>query len=317
MSRRRDDLQSIAARTSRSAASLSRKDRVHDDTRGALYEFLYPVDRISPREGGDTRSLRADHVVDLAESIAALGLLEPIVIDSRGKLLAGAHRLAACRLLMAPPESRSERLIELTENHQASADPRLAERALAIEIEENVGAVNAVPVRQFDFESGQDPERALAIETAENAQRRDYTPTEIRALYARLKAAGYVDRRGPKRSDERPLRPAIGVVIGRSLRTVNRMLSRIESPPSPSALITRALEQLGTSVRRLQRTTGDASAVAPQVEALVRLLGSDYFQNHFEEACTALRARDAASSSASSEPSESGKAPPEMGEVSR
>lgn len=292
MSRGRDDLQSIAARTSRSAASLSRKDRVRDETRGTLYEFLYPVDRISPREGGDTRPLRPDHVVDLAESIGALGLLEPIVIDARGKLLAGAHRLAACRVLIAPPESRSDRLVELTGGHDAAADSKLIERLAAIEIEENVGPVNAVPVRQFEFESADDPERALAIETAENAQRRDYTPTEIRALYDRLKAAGYIDRRGPKRPEEHAIRPAISVVIGRSLRTVNRMLQRIENPPSPSAQVSRALDQLRTSVRRVQRIAGDSSALAPPVEALIRLLGSDYFQTHFEEAQAVVRQSD-------------------------
>jgi ParB family chromosome partitioning protein len=35
----------------------------------------------------------------LAASIAAIGLLNPITIDEGGRLLAGARRLAACKLL--------------------------------------------------------------------------------------------------------------------------------------------------------------------------------------------------------------------------
>ncbi len=51
--------------------------------------------------------LNALHVLNLAESIAALGLLEPIVVDQHLRLLAGAHRLAAIQLLMvANPDAR-------------------------------------------------------------------------------------------------------------------------------------------------------------------------------------------------------------------
>jgi ParB family chromosome partitioning protein len=35
----------------------------------------------------------------LAASIADIGLLNPITVDERGQLLAGARRLAACKLL--------------------------------------------------------------------------------------------------------------------------------------------------------------------------------------------------------------------------
>lgn len=63
------------------------------DTRSTL-----PLDRIQSRET-NTRKLRQSHVIALAESIALLGLLEPIVVDRGGKLLAGGHRLAAIRWL--------------------------------------------------------------------------------------------------------------------------------------------------------------------------------------------------------------------------
>ena len=45
-------------------------------------------------------SMDDDHVIELSNSIAKLGLLQPIVVESMNggvyQLIAGAHRLAAC-----------------------------------------------------------------------------------------------------------------------------------------------------------------------------------------------------------------------------
>ena len=49
----------------------------------------------------DTRSLNESHVFKLAESIAVVGLIEPLAIDAKGRLLAGSHRLAAIQWLKA------------------------------------------------------------------------------------------------------------------------------------------------------------------------------------------------------------------------
>lgn len=49
------------------------------------------VDRRFRRDMGD--------VAALAQSIEAIGLLHPIVVDQDGKLLAGARRLAAFKIL--------------------------------------------------------------------------------------------------------------------------------------------------------------------------------------------------------------------------
>jgi len=45
------------------------------------------------------RSIDHAKVLELAESIKIVGLLNPITIDKGGKLIAGGHRLEACRLL--------------------------------------------------------------------------------------------------------------------------------------------------------------------------------------------------------------------------
>jgi ParB family chromosome partitioning protein len=68
-------------------------------------ESKLPLESIGERSLDDTRDLNEDHVAELAESIAALGLIEPIVVDAKQRLLAGAHRKAAIQLLQ--PSVRS------------------------------------------------------------------------------------------------------------------------------------------------------------------------------------------------------------------
>jgi len=69
-----------------------------------------PTSLILQPAGGRTRPLDPAHVVTLAESIAALGLIEPVVVDRTGTLLAGGHRLAAVKLLVErDPIARVER----------------------------------------------------------------------------------------------------------------------------------------------------------------------------------------------------------------
>src|SRR3972149_5209912 len=59
-----------------------------------------------PVRGGDGQMVRedmdSDHVIELANSISSHGLLEPIVVRRTAigyQLIAGAHRLAACKRL--------------------------------------------------------------------------------------------------------------------------------------------------------------------------------------------------------------------------
>ena len=49
--------------------------------------------------GHRLRSVSKSKVEELAESIAAVGLLQPIVITEDANLVAGLHRLEACRQL--------------------------------------------------------------------------------------------------------------------------------------------------------------------------------------------------------------------------
>ncbi|MBK8185612.1 MAG: ParB N-terminal domain-containing protein [Candidatus Competibacteraceae bacterium] len=75
---------------------------------------ILPLTSIQPRPGGDSRLLKPDHILNLAESIVAVGLVEPPTVDCRGRLLAGAHRVAALRLLQADTRARVEMWVKLT-----------------------------------------------------------------------------------------------------------------------------------------------------------------------------------------------------------
>lgn len=151
---------------------------------------------IQPRDA-DTRPLKEQHVIALKESIATLGLIEPLVIDKSNVLLAGGHRLAALQRLNAENAA-------LFQQHFAN---------------------DMVPVRMMPFHIKEAPQQAFQVEIAENEHRRDYTPAEARAIADRLREAGYRDIKGRPRQDQKPLMPALALVMGKNLRTVQRYLT--------------------------------------------------------------------------------------------
>lgn len=156
-----------------------------------------PRAQIHPREA-DTRPIRSEHVADLAESIAALGLIEPLVVDCKGVLLAGAHRLAAIQLLKeAHPEAYAQQFPD-----------------------------DLVMVHMMTFDAENEPERALQVELAENEKRVNYTRDQIERLAERLRVLNYREIRGRPREGEKALGPALAVAIGVSTRYVRKILSQ-------------------------------------------------------------------------------------------
>src|SRR5690606_18963971 len=108
--------------------------------------------------------------------ISALGLIEPLVIDQTDRLLAGGHRIAACRLLAAPARERPEML------RKVCRDARIPESVYDSAAGLEAGELDpmAIPVRVMPFRAEDEPDRALEIEAAENTQRRNYSPEEVR-----------------------------------------------------------------------------------------------------------------------------------------
>jgi ParB family transcriptional regulator, chromosome partitioning protein len=160
-------------------------------------ESTLPLDQITDRPGGDTRPLNQSHVEALAESIAAVGLIQPIAVDNLGRLLAGGHRRAAIAYLQ-------------TSNAAAFSK----------------WFAPGVPVHRFDFDASQDEGRALAIEATENEKRRDYTPGEVRELADRLVAAGYRNIKGKPKTGQKAVAPTLAIIVGKSQRTIERYLAK-------------------------------------------------------------------------------------------
>lgn len=166
-----------------------------------------------------TRRLKPEHVLDLAESIMELGLLQPLVVSASNTLIAGGHRLAALKLLFGDEPSLAWR--QLCE--AAGKDlPVFAKRIESLRAPVAIGQ-NAIPVVVADRTFGE--LGALQMELAENEHRRDYTQDEIAAVIERLRAAGYVERSGPLRSGEKSLKLAVANALGKSRRTAERLLS--------------------------------------------------------------------------------------------
>jgi ParB family transcriptional regulator, chromosome partitioning protein len=162
---------------------------------------MFPLGKIQPRVQ-NSRSLDDAHVLELMESIVVLGLIEPLAIDSQGRLLAGGHRLEAIRRLE-------------TENPEAFQQ-QFPHRM--------------VPARVFAFDADQDAALAFQIEVAENEKRRDYTKDEVKGIADRLKSAGFVELKGRPKAGQKALMPALSVVVGKSIRRVRQYLNEPETP---------------------------------------------------------------------------------------
>jgi ParB family transcriptional regulator, chromosome partitioning protein len=168
----------------------------------------YLLDQIKLRPQ-DTRPLNESHVMALAESIAVLGLIEPLAIDAQGQLLAGGHRLAAIHKIQANDADAFQKQFP----------------------------GGAVPARVFPFRAEQEPELALQIEIAENEKRRDYSADEVREIADRLRTMGFADVQGRPRKDQRALMPALSVVVGKSIRRVRQLINDVnEVNEQPSTL---------------------------------------------------------------------------------
>jgi ParB family transcriptional regulator, chromosome partitioning protein len=176
--------------------AIQAQDRLSEVRSQDVVVSFLPLHQIIDRVT-DTRELKTEHVEDLMMSIAVLGLLEPLVVDRRGRLFAGGHRKAAIHLLK--------------ERMPTEYAMRFPDRL--------------IPVFALPFDADLEPDLALQVEIAENEKRRDYTRAEVKNLAARLKSAGYSDTQGRPSKGDKPLRPSLRVIIGKSIRTVQRYLN--------------------------------------------------------------------------------------------
>jgi len=155
-------------------------------------------------------------VIAIAESIAVLGLIEPLVVDKHHRLLAGEHRLAALRFLGMPSFERTNQWLEIMATPAPDG---------VLEQLEGIATVKTdIAVHILDFDSSIDGNLALAIEVAENEQRRQYSSKEVKLMAERFKQAGFRYGMGRPKVGERPMMEALEAVVGKSRRTIMRML---------------------------------------------------------------------------------------------
>jgi ParB family transcriptional regulator, chromosome partitioning protein len=197
MVRKRSDSAAVFAQATSTAEAIHQQDQVAEKRaeRDRAQRINLPLSRIQPR-AEDTRPLRDQHVADLIESIGALGLIEPLVVDLKGVLLAGGHRLAAIQILKA-------------------TDPDLYQQHFPDGL---------VPVRVMHFDAEAEPERSLQIELAENEKRVNYSRDQIERLAIRLRSLNYRETPGRPKEGEKALGPALAVAIGVSTRYVRKVL---------------------------------------------------------------------------------------------
>lgn len=206
-----------------------------------------PLDDIKDRAAGDTRPLDQRHIEELAESIAAIGLVQAITVDAKGRLLAGGHRRAAIHLLRDQNKDAYKRQFP------------------------NDG----VPVRVMDFDSEAEPDRSLEIELSENEKRRDYSRAEVVAIAEKLRAAGYQDTPGRPRKGEKRLKPALSVIFGKSLRTVERYLNETETPPFVGVFPEKLLKQALPKLKQWQQSkpkTATEQELSEKLPELIELI---------------------------------------------
>ena len=220
-------LQSVQSVGSAIQAQDRRSEVRSQDFKVSFLPLHKILDRVT-----DTRELKAEHVEDLMMSMAVLGLLEPLVVDLRGRLLAGGHRKAAIYLLK-----------ERMPTEYAARFPN-----------------ESIPVFSLPFDAELEPDLALQVEIAENEKRRDYTRAEVKVLAERLRSAGYSDTQGRPMKGDKPLRPALRVIIGKSIKTVQRYLNdATETSTSNVRLFSDAdaFSSLKTSLDKWRRVYGE------------------------------------------------------------
>ena len=189
----------------------------------------------------NTRELNQLHVENLAESIGFLGLLEPLVVDKRYRLLAGGHRKAAISFLRLSSPERYE-------FHFPN---------------------NQVPIRVMPFDADDDPDKAFQCEVAENEKRRDYSASEVRVLAERLKAAGFMELRGRPKKGQKALMPALSVVVGKSIRRIQQYLNDSDHPPNSEHEKSTKLFMLLKNARRSTEKSSQLACLIPGSENLI------------------------------------------------
>lgn len=215
----------------KTAKDLSDKDRIQENEN---YEEIARVKYRSLnaifRRNKDSRELNEKHLLDLGESISELGLIEPLVVDRNGVIIAGYHRYAAILIISKTTEEEKISCFnDLTISNNTSR--KLSRQAIKNKLSSwkkvSIEALFPldIPVYELILDSTVNHKEVLSIEIAENEHRKAYTKKEIITLANKLKEIGYTNKNGRPKLGEKALLPALSVIVGKSYRTIIRTLN--------------------------------------------------------------------------------------------
>ena len=190
----------LAGAAARAAAAGRRSAQAdlkveEDNIRRENAARLLSIDMVQPRPATDTRPVDEEHVQAIAESVRAMGLIQPIYLDREFRLIAGAHRLSAFRLLARENPQKWSKI-------PVVVDPEL--------------------------DALTQPDLALRKEIAENEKRSNLTPTQVKAAAQRLLESdvNFTHRPGRLKKGERALTPFLADTFGVSKRYVRSLLNQ-------------------------------------------------------------------------------------------
>lgn len=199
------------------------------------------VDDIKNREK-DIRPLHVAHVVDLAMSFVAVGMLHFPIVDQHNVLLAGGHRKEAVALLKAMRDAPLEQIRETFDRNPVD-DPLSDSDVAKIQGAYDRHFKNGLIVHVFDTTGLDEVSIRREVEFIENDHRKDFTKEEIKQYVVDLEAAGYKRTEGRPKPGQRVLSVELARIIGKSRATVFRVLKEMKNPkkteregPSQSSL---------------------------------------------------------------------------------
>ncbi len=207
-----------------SALPEASQAEILDDIRHETPTGTRDLDALKPHPS-PSRPLDPQHVLDLARSIEALGLIHPVVIDVEDVVVAGSHRYAALRILQAHVEARPALLAELCPAASSKVLASLAESTGDFAFQPSTVDFARIPVRILPLSQRTQPEEAWRAEVAENERRKDYSTGEVKALAEKLRAQGYSFGKGRGGAGADKALPVLAAVVGRSTRQIRRILN--------------------------------------------------------------------------------------------
>ena len=274
MSKQRDEAKAGMLAGAIAGAGQAKTDRkmAEEADRGRM-ALILPITQIRDR-AIDTRPVNAVEVLMMAESIVAVGLLGPPCVDRNHVLIAGAHRVAAARLLLASPDDRLAHLAGVEGFDELEMGERIDALPPLDQLPEQIAGGRMPVLVRTDLDAVADPAGALAAEAAENTARKQYTPAQVRTLAGRLVQAGFRESVGRPKKGEKALRPALEKILGVNGRQVRRLLGQELEGERKQADLASLLKRLRNAAEAVAAHEVAQGERLPEVRRIMDLAGT-------------------------------------------